>query len=245
MPRLAQHGFVEYYARAEGLDPAEQALFTRYLSPGMAMLDIGVGGGRTTPYLASVAKTYVGIDYSPEMIRSCRRKFPELRFEVCDAGDMSAFDEQSFDAAVFAFNGIDYLPTGAARARCLAEIGRVLVDGGVFIFSSHNARALGVVPRLRDARGLRVGWRIARAAAKSMQLASRNLRNGAFRAGEGYVWDAHHGGLWTYCSTPRALAPQLKVAGLEVIQVVNGVNPRVRTDYLVPWHYYACRRNAR
>jgi SAM-dependent methyltransferase len=234
---------VQHYADAEGLDPAEQALFARYLVPGMAVLDIGVGGGRTTPYLSSVAQTYVGIDYSTEMIRSCRRKFPGVRFEVCDASDMSLFGEQSFDAAVFSFNGIDYLPTGAARARCLAEVVRILVAGGVFIFSSHNARALGVVPRLQDARGLKVGWRIVRAATKSVQLASRNLWNGVFQAGEGYVWDPHHGGLWTYCSTPQTLRPQLRASGLEVVDMASGVHPRVRMTYLVPWHYYACRRD--
>lgn len=236
---------VDYYARAEGLDRHEEALFARYLRPGMDIIDIGVGGGRTTPYLASLARNYVGIDYSAAMIAACRRKYPQLRFEVCDASDMGSFVDKSFDAAVFAFNGIDYFGSDATRKRCLAEVARVLVDDGVFIFSSHNAKALVCRPELRTARGWRIGWRIARAMGKSLQLTSRHLRSGVFAAGEGYVWDPHHGGMRSYVSTPATIGPQLIAAGLELVEVLGGTNPGFNMTYLPRWYYYACRRVGR
>jgi SAM-dependent methyltransferase len=236
---------VAHYAGVEGLAPAEEALFASHLAEGMSIIDIGVGGGPTTRHLAPLARLYVGIDYSPAMINACRRKYPGLRFEVCDASDMSIFPARSFDAAIFTFNGIDYLATPGARAKCLAEVARLLVDDGVFIFSSHNAKVLGVLPQLHTARGWRIPWRVARAAAKSLEVASRNLRSGAFREGEGYVWDPHHGGLWTYVSTPATIAPQLRAVGLEVTEVLSGLYPEATRTHFVPWHHYACRRGAR
>ena len=58
---------VEYYKNGAGLRPCEAMLFERWLKNGMAMLDIGVGGGRTTPYLSQRASRYVGVDYSRAM----------------------------------------------------------------------------------------------------------------------------------------------------------------------------------
>jgi len=69
------------------LTTCEQVLFENYLHSGMSIMDLGVGGGRTTPYLSSIASCYVGADYSEEMIRVCRSKFPHLRFNVADAAD--------------------------------------------------------------------------------------------------------------------------------------------------------------
>jgi cyclopropane fatty-acyl-phospholipid synthase-like methyltransferase len=71
---------VSHYAALDYLTPCERLLFERYIKPGMKILDIGVGGGRTTPYLSGKASCYVGVDYSAEMITTCRNKFPRLEF---------------------------------------------------------------------------------------------------------------------------------------------------------------------
>jgi SAM-dependent methyltransferase len=126
----------------DSLTACEQLLFDTYLRPGMAILDLGVGGGRTTPYLSAIASRYVGVDYSEEMIRACRSKFPHLRFNVADASDLSQFADASFDSVVFSFNGLDCLAPHEKRENCLRECHRVLKAGGVYIFSSHNPRSL-------------------------------------------------------------------------------------------------------
>ena len=131
---------VSHYASLDYLTPCERHLFDTYLTPGMAILDMGVGGGRTTPYLSQKASRYVGIDYSEEMVRLCRDKFPRTEFLVADASDLSAFSDGSFDAIVFSFNGLDYLFPEEQRWKCLRECWRVLRAGGVFVFSSHNPR---------------------------------------------------------------------------------------------------------
>jgi ubiquinone/menaquinone biosynthesis C-methylase UbiE len=61
---------VEYYSKQTNLQPPEETilnLFKGSLSE-MKMLDIGVGGGRTTVHFAQLVKTYEAIDYSEEMI---------------------------------------------------------------------------------------------------------------------------------------------------------------------------------
>lgn len=242
LARYSTPDVVAHYARDKSLQPSEEQLFARHIKPDMAILDLGVGGGRTTPFLASAARRYVGVDYSRAMVESCRAQYPALEFELADASDLGAFSDASFDAVVFAFNGIDCLDSDASRARCLAEISRLLRDRGVFIFSSHNARSLALAPELRGARGHQIPWRIARAIAKTPVRAARTLRGGAFRPGQGYVWDPVDGGMRTYVSTPTRLIPQLTAAGLETLEVLSGPRPGQRGPYFVRWYYYACRR---
>ena len=82
-PSVAAH-----YAALKGLTACERFLFDKYIHRGMDVLDIGVGGGRTTPYISGVAARYLGVDYSEPMVRLCRHKFPELDFLMADASDL-------------------------------------------------------------------------------------------------------------------------------------------------------------
>jgi SAM-dependent methyltransferase len=140
---------VEQYSKATELTACELYLFSKYISRSKAILDLGVGGGRTTPYLAAQASLYVGLDYSAVMVDICRKKFPSLRFVCDDASNLQRFTANSFDVVVFSFNGIDYIRTDRDRTRCFREVARVLRAGGCFIFSSHNARSVGLRANLR------------------------------------------------------------------------------------------------
>ncbi|MGA3059752.1 MAG: class I SAM-dependent methyltransferase [Candidatus Bathyarchaeia archaeon] len=113
--------------------------------PNMKMLDIGIGGGRTTAYFAALTKEYIGIDYSQEMIRTCQRKFKEypkkIIFARVDARNMTLFRDGEFDFVLFSFNGIDCVDH-ADRIKILREIQRVTKNRGYFLFSSHNLNSL-------------------------------------------------------------------------------------------------------
>jgi len=52
------------------------------------VLDIGVGGGRTTGLLADDARSYVGIDISPEMLALAQDRFPGHDLRVGNAVDL-------------------------------------------------------------------------------------------------------------------------------------------------------------
>lgn len=232
-----------YEARSE-LQPAELHLFSRHLKAGLRILDMGVGGGRTTPHLAKSARRYVGADYSSAMVDACRRRFPENDFRQCDATDMAMFSDAEFDAVVFSFNGIDVIRTDADRARCLTETARVLEPGGVFVFSSHNARQLAVWPQLTNAKPHQALFRSVRAFGKSVGVALRTIKSGAYAKGEGYLNDPVHGGMYHYVSTPQTMLPQLVRAGFTVLECVAGPSPSIPARAFTPWYYYACRKEA-
>ena len=139
------------YFDQEKLFPAEAALLARIAAglPEMRMLDIGIGGGRTTLHFAERAKEYIGIDYSAAMVQACHTRFPSppasVSFRVGDVRDLSAFPDGAFDLVLFSYNGLDYIPH-EDRLAGLAEMRRVTKPGGYLCFSSHNLVGLGRGP---------------------------------------------------------------------------------------------------
>lgn len=140
-------GIVQHYSQLHHLQPAEKTileLLTNEWSR-MKMLDIGVGGGRTTPHFSRLVEEYVGIDYAQEMVAVCQKRFPQSSasrmFAVADARNMSQFQDNSFDFILFSFNGIDAL-SHLDRLKVFQEVSRVGKPGGYFFFSSHNMQGL-------------------------------------------------------------------------------------------------------
>jgi ubiquinone/menaquinone biosynthesis C-methylase UbiE len=253
---------VAHYADLGYLTVCEQLLFETYLHPGMAILDLGVGGGRTTPHLSAIASRYLGLDYSEGMVRACRGKFPHLQFEIADASDLSQCEGDSFDAVVFSCNGLDCLAPDGKRENCLRECHRVLKSGGVFIFSSHNPRSLfldwqwdrdrlrrlarrvandGVLFQLTLAAltFLRLMIGIGKSFVKAIPRACRRLPTTAFWRGEGYIWDPTHGGLLMHFGIPARVTAELTRFDFKPLQVLPEDYPRKRYQYSTRWYYYA------
>jgi ubiquinone/menaquinone biosynthesis C-methylase UbiE len=262
VPEVASH-----YAGLNYLTRCEQLLFRSYIQPGMAVLDLGVGGGRTTPYLSRVAARYVGVDYSEAMIRACRRKFPALNFVLADASDLSMLEDASFDAVVFSFNGVDCLVPEEKRLRCLQECWRVLRLGGVFVFSSHNPRSILVraewdrgrlrafarklVSRRRALFPLVVGGltvakaiqAFVRAATASTLRVIRRVPSLAFWRGEGDLYDPVDGGLTIHYSIPARVVAELEEFDFQLVKLMGDDYPRVSRAFLTDWFYYVFSKN--
>jgi len=90
-------------------DPGEVSAFALVAdrSRGLPVLDLGVGGGRTTSLLRLMSSRYVGIDYTPELVELCRRRHPDADVRLGDARDLLGIDTGSFGLVVFSNNGID------------------------------------------------------------------------------------------------------------------------------------------
>ena len=104
---------------------------------GQAILDIGVGSGRTAYALLDISKNYIGVDYVDAMVKKCRDRFPGVRFEQADGRDLSRFEDKSFYMIMFSLNGIDMVDHNG-RMAIMREVKRLLKPGGYFLFSSYN-----------------------------------------------------------------------------------------------------------
>jgi ubiquinone/menaquinone biosynthesis C-methylase UbiE len=114
-----------------------------------SMLDVGVGGGRTTVHFAPLVREYVGVDFSAPLVEACRRRFPSRAdsFRVMDARDLGSIDDASIGFLLFSYNGIDTVGH-VDRARVLREFSRVTRPGGYVCISSHNLQGLPALYRL-------------------------------------------------------------------------------------------------
>jgi len=205
----------------QGLFPHEMAAVNGYIEEEASVLDVGCGGGRTTKQLVKQGYDVTAIDISEEQLVAAKTHFPTYQFITADATSLP-FENASFDAILFSNNGIDYISPERRRIRTLAEIRRVLVNEGVFVFSSHNYPTLPTNP-LNP-----IGY------INYLKLYVRNYDSLALSGG--YL-DVHneYGILKTYHITPGAQKEQLIDAGFHVEDIIgrNQFSP-----YLDPWPYY-------
>ena len=67
-----------------------------------SVLDVATGPGHVAGAAAARAARVVGLDFSVQQIERARRRYPGVRFEQGDAGDLP-FDSSSFDVVVFSW----------------------------------------------------------------------------------------------------------------------------------------------
>lgn len=129
---------VSHYDNRDKLTPPEvSALYNVPDIKNQPILDIGVGAGRTTPALLKISEDYLGVDYVPEMVSQCQKKFPAVCFDQADARDLSQFTDESFYTVFFSMNGL-CMVDHEGRIAILKEIFRLLKPGGAFLFSTYN-----------------------------------------------------------------------------------------------------------
>jgi len=256
-PEVAAH-----YAALDYLTPCERMLFDAYIPRGSAILDLGVGGGRTTAYLASRASRYVGVDYATAMVKACQSRFPELEFVLADAANLTAFPNASFDAVVFSFNGIDYVLPEEARRSCFGHIHRVLKPKGVLIFSSHNPRAVLTHREWNRERLQRMARRFsadskmlyrlllailtsarsmlafAQGAGVTLLRVVKRIPSRMFWRGEGTLVDPVHGGLLTHYSIPSRVVAELDALHFRPEHILGYDYPHRSHSYETDWYYY-------
>lgn len=133
------------YARAVsnvGLWTSERAVFEKYFNSGDALLELGCGAGRIALNLERLGYSNItATDLSPDMIdiaKNIAQDFnSKVRFLVQDACSLD-FADESFDGAIFGFNGLMQIPRRQMRLKAMREIWRVLKEGSRFAFTSHD-----------------------------------------------------------------------------------------------------------
>jgi ubiquinone/menaquinone biosynthesis C-methylase UbiE len=213
------------------------------------LLDIGVGGGRTTEYFAGITEEYIGIDYSENMVKACRSKFqnnPAVSIAVLDARNLSVYPDNYFDIVLFSNGGLDCVGH-EDRISILHEIHRVVRNVGFFCFSTSNLDAMLQYCRIDLNKNLRVFTRkvvellLTRFLNSEMWDYSRgkrsNLKYTMFIIGTRGDWRTK-----TYCTTLDAQFRQLKDSGFENIRVydLHGKEIQQSTDTADVELYFLC-----
>lgn len=125
-----------------GLWESEKMMLKKYFNPEGQVLDIGCGAGRTTIGLYKLGYHLVeGLDLSEAMIVQARRISKELNYNITfRVGDAACldYDDETFKAALFSFNGIMQIPGRENRIKALKEIKRILKPKGYFLFTTHD-----------------------------------------------------------------------------------------------------------
>ena len=126
-----------------GLWDSEKIMFEKYISKDSKILDLGCGAGRTTINLYKNGyKNIIGLDISDKFINYaksyCKKNKLDIEFIHGDATRLEFAKDNSYDAAIFSYNGMQCIPGKKNRDNVIKEVYRVLKPGGIYIFTAHN-----------------------------------------------------------------------------------------------------------
>jgi SAM-dependent methyltransferase len=215
-------------------------------------LDIGVGGGRTTPLMLSLSTDYCGIDYCITMVDVARHRFPNVKFLEMDARRLG-FAASSIDLVAFSYNGIDAIDL-AGRYEVLHNVYRVLRPAGHFVFSALNRQGSAHSDSWPDFSVFRGSGRspnqLLHGIGRLVLGGANKLRLRRFLKNEDDVAigniSAHCFGLVTMFTSLRAQIQQLAEAGFQVEAVLEPCGRRLAADGSeashAPWCHFVARK---
>jgi len=258
-PSWGASDVVSVFATRGFSDEGEEAAFAAVADWARGdVLDIGVGGGRTTGLLAREARSYVGVDISREMLDLAQRRFPGLDLREGNAADLVGLPDAAYDLVVFSFNGLDALDH-VKRGAALAAMARVSRPDGRVLFSSLNLDGVSFDERpwwvAGGLRSPRVRFHLTQAARHPGGLlrAMRNYRRTQHEAEDGPGWGrrplrAHEFRFVVHFATMEETVAEAEAAGLEVVAAYadDGSELAPSTAHTdADYVHYLCRRQGR
>ncbi len=211
------------------------------------ILDIGCGSGRTTAILKNLSSGYVGLDYSLEMVESCRKRFENVSFIHGDVREMSGFRDNEFDFVMFSFNGLDSI-NHEGRLKGLREIHRVLKQDGLFVFSAHNREHRYAIscPKMTLSMAPCKQVEQFKKFVKSLINHIRNRNHQVFEDEYAIINDiAHNYAMLTYYIDKVNQVKQLEDVGFETIEMYDTFGNMLSLDSAdkdSAWIYYVTRK---
>lgn len=98
-----------------------------------SIVDVGCATGYITKFLSDMGMSVIGLDYSENMIKLCRSKYPTLDFRCCKAEEMSSVVKEK----------VDYISMSGLLSRenyknVLFECNKILKNRGKIIITTSN-----------------------------------------------------------------------------------------------------------
>jgi SAM-dependent methyltransferase len=129
------------------LDREWLAQFAALVGSNRPVLDLGCGPGHTTAYLTTLGLDATGVDLSPKMVKAASRAFPRVHFT--EGNFFALANDSSSIGGIVALYCIVHLSPDELRP-ALAEMFRVLCDGGVLLLSFHVGSEVVRVEKFLD-----------------------------------------------------------------------------------------------
>jgi ubiquinone/menaquinone biosynthesis C-methylase UbiE len=131
---------VEWYKSRTHIQEGEKKILELVNFSNMNMIDIGVGGGRTTIHFAPLVNNYLGIDIIKDFTDFLEKKYinsPTYKFKCMDVLDLDK-QNNKYDFVLFSHNGIDNLLDIQSYINALNNMNTICSNNGYVCFSSHN-----------------------------------------------------------------------------------------------------------
>ena len=131
-----------------GLLEKEEYFIDKYIKNYGTLIEAGTGGGRIS---LEIDKKYpkldiIAFDFVRDMIESAKTKSSKIDFRVNDASELSEFDNNSFDFAIYLQQIVSLVPL-ELMPKVINESYRLLKKGGIIIFSflSYDGRKINPI----------------------------------------------------------------------------------------------------
>lgn len=142
--------YVEYFDDDwEFIDEIKK--FASQFKKNSTILDLGCGSGYITNYLCDLGMDATGIDFSKEMIKIAKTKYPKLKFLLADFLDIANhFQENSVDGLI-AIYSLYFIPREKFKSM-LSSLSKILKGGGKFLFVTQIGKGEDFVttPLMKD-----------------------------------------------------------------------------------------------
>lgn len=124
------------WTERSGLLDQEAYLIEKYIQDHGRLIEAGAGGGRISLEIDKIFNhvNIVAFDFVEDMIRSAKMKSDKIDFRVLDASDLSIFEDECFDFAIYLQQIVSLVPE-TLIPKVLEEAYRILKKDGVILFS--------------------------------------------------------------------------------------------------------------
>lgn len=110
--------------------------FKGYLKNGQAIMDLGCGNGRLLELLKDYKVSYLGVDFSENLIREAQQKWPGKKFKVADILELNNLKEK-FDL-IFCVATLHHIPSDKLRQQVMLNIKNCLKPDGKLLMTNWN-----------------------------------------------------------------------------------------------------------